>query len=355
MRLFYLFQGIGTDDIVVQTAVGGWTQGGYPGDFIDAKLADHSLKPIITHVETSGRTISARALCIDSTRRFLYYSDLDSRAVNRIRLADDVGSDADPSARNVLVEFDAFLPDVGAVHGMAIDGEEGENGGYLYFSEAQSGTVSRVELSADGGLPGPPQVLASGLIDPMGIALEPSGAGARVFLALRGGSIRAVARDGSDATVQQTASLAGGSYEVRRFDSGTLLDGIAISESEDTGTDPTELRLYWSEYGRAPGIKRSTLDGTRPERVSVWNDDAENSQELRLIWPRGLAFGAGASAGLLFCENLGKLLLMPDIDSGRAEAIAEVDSYPAAAAVQALVAAADRAGEREKYFTQSVR
>lgn len=254
------------------------------------------------------------------------------------------------------MEFDAFLPDVGTVHGMAIDGEEGENGGYLYLSEAQSGTVSRVELSTDGGQPGTQQVLASGLIDPMGVALEPGGAGTRIFFALHGGSIRAVARDGSVATaVPQTTSLAGGGYEVRRFDSGTRLDGIAISESEGTGTDPTELRLYWSESGRAPCIKRSTLDGTRPEKVSVWSNDEENSQEVRLIWPRGLAFGAGASAGLLLCENLGKLLLMPDTTSGRAETIAEADSYPAAVAIQALVAAADRAGEREKYFTQSVR
>lgn len=250
------------------------------------------------------------------------------------------------------MEFEGFLPDVGTVYGMAIDVEEGENGGYLYFSETQNGTISRVELSADGTLLGTPQVLVSGLIDPMGVALEPSGA--RLFFALRGGSLRAAMRDGSVATdVPQTANSEGDGYEVRRVDSGTRLEGIAIAEAEGTGEDPRELRLYWSESGRAAGIKRSSLDGTRPEEVSVLND-AENSQTRRLVWPRGLAFGAGASAGLLVCEYLGSIRLLQDPAGGLAETIVQADSYPAAVAVQALVAAADRKGAAGPFFTQSV-
>lgn len=306
-------------------------------------------------MEATGRTISARALCVDSAGRYLYYSDLATGTVNRITLANDGGSSGSDDSTRAKVEFDAFLPSVGTVYGMAIDAEEGKNGGYLYFSETQSGTISRVELSADGAPPGTQQVLASGLIDPMGVALEPSGA--RLFFTLRGGSIRAVARDGSvAANVPQTASSEGGGYEVRRFDSGTRLEGIAIAESQGTGTDPRELRLYWSESGRAPGIKRSSLDGTRPEEVLVLSNAAEPSQTRRLVWPRGLSFGAGASAGLLFCEYLGSIRLLPDpaAGSGLAETIAQADSYPAAVAVQALVAAADRKGARGAFFTKSV-
>lgn len=235
---------------------------------------------------------------------------------------------------------------------MAIDAGEGENGGYLYFSETHGGTISRVELSADGAPPGAPQVLASGLTDPTGVALEPNGA--RLFFTLRGGSIRAVTRDGSVSTdILQTASPeggGGGGYEVRRFDSGTRLEGIAIAAAEGAGTDPRELRLYWAESGRACAIKRSSLDGTRLEEVLVSSGDAETS----LVWPRGLAFGAGASAGLLFCEQLGSIRLLPDAAGGLAETVVRADSYPAAAAIQAMVAAADRNGAAGALFTQSV-
>lgn len=355
---FFSTQSVGTEDIVVQTASGGWTQGGYPGDFVDAKLADHSLKPIITRVEVTGRTISPHALCFDSAGGTLYYSDLATRSLNRISLLDN-SDDSGGSTLTAKVEFDTFLPDVGLVQGMAIDVSEGQNGGFVYFSDAQGGTISRVELPVDGTRPETPearQVLVSGLVDPMGVALEPGGGGGRLFYALRGGRICAVSRDGSVSTsVPPTAVLLeGGGYEVRRFDSGTRLDGIAISATEGTGSDPTELRLYWAESGRTPGIKRSTLDGTRPEDVSVSDDGTEAKGQL--VWPRGLAFGAGASTGLLFGEYLGSVRLLPlPAAGGSVETIAQADSYPAAVAIHALVAAAAREGAEERFFTHSVR
>lgn len=352
LNVVFVLQGIGPGDIVVQTAIGGWTQGGYPGDFVEAKLADHSLKPIISRVEVTGRTITPRALCFDDARGHLYYSDHATRSIDRVRLANSSG---DGSAQTVELDFDTFLPDVGMVYGIAIDGTEGPNGGYLYFSESELGSISRVELPADGSRPssaGAQEVLAVGLVDPTAVALEPNG-GKRLFFTLRGGSIRAAMRDGSVSTaVPSMAVLNGGGYEVRRFDSGTRLEGIAISEDENSEDDPTQLRLYWIESGRNTGIKRSTLDGTRPEDVSVLDDDGEST---RLIWPRGLVFGAEASAGLLFCEYLGSVKLLTDPAGGRAETVVEVDSYPAATAVQILIAAADREGVADRFFTQSVR
>lgn len=73
------------------------------------------------------------------------------------------------------------------------------------------------------------------------------------------------------------SSPSASAYEVRRFDSGTRLDGIAIAESEKRGEeaeDPTERRLYWSEHGRRPALKRSTLDGTRVETLSLLDNSA---------------------------------------------------------------------------------
>lgn len=357
LRRKLIFQGIGTGDIVIQTVIGGWTQGGYVGDFLEATLADHSLKPIITRVETTGRTIAPRAVCFDSTHSRLYYSDLGTHSVNRITLADVGGSDGAGSTQAVTVEFAAFLSDI-FVHGMAVDTNEGLNGGFLYFSDGQSGTISKVELPVDGGSrSGAPQVLVSGLIDPMGVALEPSGEGTRLFFTLRGGSIRAVMRDGSVSNaVQRSVNLDGGGYEVRRLDSGTHLDGIAISETEGTGNDPTELRLYWSESGRTPGIKRSSLDGTRAEELSVLDEnEGVAGEKRRLVWPRGLVFGAGPSTGLLFCEYLGSVRRIPYPADGLAETIAQADSYPAAVAIRTLVAAADREGAMGTITTQSVR
>lgn len=339
-----VLQDITTDDIIVQTT-GGWTEGGFPGDFVDAKLADNSLKPIITQVETAGRSIHPRAICFDPVNRYLYYSDIGTRSIERVGIAEG-GSVA-------TVEFDTFLPDVGLVYGIAVDAEEGDDGGFLYFSDAESGTVSRIELSAGKKSPSAVQVLVSRLIDPMSIALEPNG-GTRLFFTLYGGSIRATSRHGSVPTgVPQTALLEGGGYEVRRVDSGTRLDGIAVSESESEEDGPTEPRLYWSESGRIPRIRRSSMDGTRPTTILV-ADGGTGLSEAGLVWPRGLAFGAGSSTGLLYCERLGGVHLLFDPAGGQAETVVETASYPAAAAIQALIQKASKKGVKETYFVESM-
>lgn len=174
---------------------------------------------------------------------------------------------------------------------MALDPQDGENGGFLYFTDAQGGTISRIELlTADDGSrndrSGRVEVIVSGLTDPMGVALELDKK-RRLFYTLRSGSIRAVARNGIDYVGGNLYVLRMGGieeplsdYEVRRLDSGTRLDGIAIAESKGTGDDPTELRLHWSEHGRAASLKRSTLDGTRVEEVMVLSSAGVHLMEL---------------------------------------------------------------------------
>lgn len=314
MFLVRIPQGIETSDIVVQTAVGGWTEGGYPGDFVDAKLSDHSLKPIITGVEVTSRTINPRAMFFEAISRRLYYSDINTRSIQRITFLDDTA----------IVEYDAFLPDVGCVYGMTLDSNEGNLGGFLYFSDAQRGTISRIELAQEGQPDSAIQVLVSGVIEPMGVALEPNGV--RLFFTLGGGSIRAVARDGSN-----VSSVV--SYEVRRVDSGTRLDGIAIFLSDGAGDDPTERRLYWSESGRSPALKRSSLDGTRVETIPVVDSAGHN---VHMVWPRGIAFGSGSSAGLLYYERLGSVRRLADPAGGASEPLVEEDVYPAAVEIKAL-------------------
>lgn len=356
-------QGISTDDIVVQTKTGGWTGGGYPGDFVEAKLAAHSLKPIITRVEASGTAINPRALCVDTVNDFLYYSDISTRSIQRITITGDVPADGDGVVAGV-VEFETFLPNVGRVYGMAVDAEEGDDGGFLYFSDAESGTVSRLALTKplEGQLrqqdttAAAIQVLVTGVTEPMSIALEPGG-GSRLFFTLYGGSIRAVSRNGYPSTPAPPwiEHFDGGGYEVRRFDSGTRLDGIAVAPSEKIQDDPTEQRLYWSESGRSPAIKRSSLDGTRVQSLLTVNSNSlpfgsDRDSFTRLVWPRGLALGTGASKGLLFCERFGGLWLLqnPGVDA-EVEALVEEDAYPAAIAIKTLLGRGDKEGLKEKY------
>ena len=324
-------QGINASHVVVQTAAGGWTEGGYPGDFVSTELADHSLKPIITRVESYGHSINPRAICFESAKRHLYYSNIGKQSIERVIVTDDTA----------IVEYDTFLPKIGRVHGMAIDAKEGRCGGFLYFSDAQSGTISRIELNTE-GRPSTAaiQVLVSAVNDPMGVALEPNGW--RLFFTLSEGSIRAVARDGSDVSAsRRTIHNEGGGYEVRRFDSGTRLDGLAISLSDEGGDDPTERRLYWTESGRSPALKRSSLDGTRVETISVMDSAGQN---IRPVWPRGVAFGSGPSAGLFYYERLGGVRRLLDPAGGNSEVLLEEDPNPTALAIKALITRTEKRG-----------
>lgn len=145
----HAWQGITADDVVVQTITGGRGEGAYPGDFVDAKLADHSLEPIITGVDKSSREISPHALAVDHSAGILYYSDVSARSIERVRFAAEDGEIAYDGLG--IVEWGTFLPNVGLVYGMAVDAHDGHNGGFLYFSDAQGGTISRVELPAFDG------------------------------------------------------------------------------------------------------------------------------------------------------------------------------------------------------------
>lgn len=340
-------QGIAADDIIFQTASGGWAKGGFSGDFVETKLADHSLKPIITGVEVSSRDVRPHALAIHNLAGKLYFSDITSRSIERIAID------------GAVVEWDSFLPDVGLVYGIAIDEQDGDSGGFMYFTEAHGGTVSRVRLpigSADANKRSSSkdiEVLVSSVSDPMGLALDPSGS--RLFFTLRGGSIRSVTRDGSHHHLFGVDSSKGTRVdtEVRRLQSGTRLDGIAVVASEGLDDDSAELRLYWSEFGRAPALKRSTLYGTRVESLKLTSGDTKTP--FHLVWPRCLAFGAGNSSGLIFAEYLGAIRRLMDPSEGVVETVAEPASYPAAVAIQSLMWGANKEGLADKYFTETIR
>lgn len=337
---------ITAQDIFIQTRTGGGTRGEFPGDFVDTKLADHTVRPIIADVQVSSRKVSPHALAIDNHARKLYFSDIASRSIERVAI------------EGAVLEWDSFLPDVGLVYGMAID-ERGEDdgGGFIYFSNTEEGTISRVKLSADsaseeeGYCVKKIETLLAGLENPIGVALDPHGT--RLFFTLRAGSIRAVSRDGSQYFIGGDGTRdINADYEVRRLESGTRLDGIVVAASETSGEDPRERRLYWVEFGRAPAVKRSTLDGTRIESIVISSRDR---QPQTLLWPRSLAFGKGNSSGLLFTEHLGALRRLPDSFGGVAETVAQAEAYHAAGAVRMMIEGARKQGLLDKYFTETSR
>lgn len=90
------------------------------------------------------------------------------------------------------------------------------------------------------------------------------------------------------------------------------------------------------------------------------SDDSGNStsgvgeHSSELVWPRGLAFGAGSSSGLLFSEHLGAVRLLSDPAGGvEPDTIAQEDGYPAAVAVRALKSRAAKEGLLGKFFTET--
>lgn len=337
-----MHQGITAADTIVQTSIGGWTQGSFPGDFAEAKLADHSLQAIITGVETTSRDVRPHALAIHEYARKLYFSDIASSSIQRINIDDGA------------VEWDTFLPDVGPVYGMAIEetGTEGE--AFLYFSNAKGGTISRMKLPSESVATRAEdrarfvEILVSGVQGPMGVALDPQGP--RLFFTLYGGSIRAVARDGL-----RHVDGEGAHYEVRRLPSGTRLDGIAVAPSKASTQDErlTEPRLYWTEFGYEPAIKRSSLDGTRVETLTLTTKDPRSS--IPLVWPRSLVFGAGNSSGLLFSEHLGAIRRVSDPSSGELETVVEADPYPTSGVIHTLMRKASRKGTFDKFFMETSR
>lgn len=115
----------------MQTVIGGWTKGGYPGDFVESTLADHSLKPIITEVKSWNREISPHALAFDHSTGKLYYSDVLSGSIERIGVE---ASDDDGTGGTAVMEWDTFLPSVGETlsrnsGGRAGVGRKGYRGG----------------------------------------------------------------------------------------------------------------------------------------------------------------------------------------------------------------------------------
>lgn len=106
------YQGITVDDIIVKTKIGGWTGGGYPGDFVDSTLADHSLKPIMTDVRSRSREVSPHALAFDHAKGHLYFADFNARSIERVKIVRSVDRKGGLTV-DAVVEWDTFLPDVG--------------------------------------------------------------------------------------------------------------------------------------------------------------------------------------------------------------------------------------------------
>ncbi|CAM9642180.1 unnamed protein product, partial [Choristocarpus tenellus] len=320
-------EGITAADFIVQTRNGGWSEGGYPRDFEETEIADHSLKPIVTFVQASFRDLSPHALVLDKQEGFLYYSNIASQSVERVAL--------NGSAMEV------FMPDVGLVYGMALDTDNR----YIYYTENQEGIIGRFELVRGKGSP-LIESLVTDLVDPMGIALDLDGDG--LFFTLYRGVIGWAKRNISYTELNSLNTTKNFSV-IRQMDTAVRLDGIAVARS-DAINDPTELRLYWTESGPWHVIQRSTVNGLGVEtlvRSGINGGD--------ILWPRGLILDPSGS-GIYFTEFLGTVRWLSTLGDGEDPPVTllRADTYAAAVAVKSKIGKAKRQGIDGSFFMEGL-
>ncbi|CAM9958963.1 unnamed protein product, partial [Discosporangium mesarthrocarpum] len=311
-------------DFAVQTKLGGWSEGGYPGHFVETEIADHSLKPIITSFEVSSRPLGPHAIVLDPNG-VLYFSNVVEQSIDRVAID---GSN-----------MEVFMPNVGLVYGMALDRESL----ILYYTEAGEGTISRVALPGASTSALVNKSLIVGLDDPLGIALDPDGIG--MFFTLYRGVIAWARRDGSD-TGDNPQETPRDYLIIRRLNSAVRLDGIAVSVAQDT-SDPTETRLYWTESGPWHAIRHSTIHGTGVEALAKSGIDHGD-----IMWPRGLAFNP-LGAGVIFTEYLGTVRQV-STTGGDLETLWEADTYAAAALLKVQMRRTERRGIDGQFFTEAL-
>lgn len=195
--------------------------------------------------------------------------------------------------------YPALLPNfpqnVGRVTGLTLT----DNGEMLYFSDANTGTILRLETSnvmrssitgvAENAATLRREVVISDLDDPRGIALDE--ARNRLYFAEKAGRIYECAMDGSNLEPNRARNPRFRDLLVRR-PSRVRLDAIALDLS---GTRRSNHMIYWAE-SNTNVIMRSNIFGRRQKKVAGIDGS--------LLWPRGVAFH---DKKLYFSEYLGKI------------------------------------------------
>jgi len=223
------------------------------------------------------------AVAVDKHTGLVYWSDTLERTIRRARVD---GS---------FIELVASWVNTGRVTGLALTND----GKMLYFSDANTGTILRLDTSnvvrssvtgfAENASTLRREVVVSGLDDPRGIALDE--ARNRLYFAEKAGRIYQCAMDGSNLEPNQAREPRFRELLIRR-PSRARLDAIAL---DLTGTRRSSHMIYWAE-SNTNIIMRSNIFGARQKKVAGIDGS--------LLWPRGVAFHNGK---LYFSEYLGKI------------------------------------------------
>ncbi|CAM9592589.1 unnamed protein product [Chrysoparadoxa australica] len=256
---------VNIDDITVTTVRGGEKTGGYDGAFIEARLAEANLEPIVTAVTESSREFAPAALAFDANTSKIYWSNSGSSSIER--------SNPDGGELEVVLQGSGMTS-----HGMAITPSS-----LLYFTDSQAGTLSSLDLTT---AEASPNAIVSGLAMPMGIALELERE--MIYVAQYTGVLAAL--DLTDMSLT----------EVVRLPTHVRLDGVALRGREALADhndgiveSPWEQQLWWSESGLRSGITGASIAGLHKEAVVT--DEAD-----QVLWPRALA--RSTSGTLYFTE-----------------------------------------------------
>jgi len=259
-------QVLSNDDIALVTLMG--TSTATSEITLTVWLAEGYAQPVVSSVSVQSLVPSKPYGLTVDTRGHLYWSDF---ATNKIWRSHTNGT-----------AIQEVVTGVSRVHGLAA-GEDG----YLYFTEANSGSLKRKLLSTSSTTDA--EVLQTGLREPRGVAVGTGMEKGSVFFTEAGGKVSIGWCDG--ANMQLNPHKPAKTREVLvRTESRARLDGIAV--------DGVTGVIYWTETN-TNRIRYCSTQGTSIRNVVSSAD--------KVVWPRSLTLIPSSSGGgqLLWTHFLG--------------------------------------------------
>ena len=283
--------------------------------------------PAVFEVEVlngGGFALRARAVAVDESGPRVFFSSLGS-------------DDGDVYGGVLVYENGALavaLDDAPRVHGLAFEADAGAcGGGWLYYADAARSLIARrPACPASYGAPGDAheRVLASGLSEPRGLALDPH--------VEKAGDARALYATANTRVVRLDASGTDSFDVVHAGMSHSAPDGILVlplAPGKTSSRGDRSLRLLWLDANK-PGVRAATAAGTRPGYLPTPPDP--------LRFPRALALDP-ADGELLIGEWLGRIWKAPP-SMAAALLLRDDDTTAAAASVRATLDDEERSRAR---------
>lgn len=250
------------------------------------RIAEGYTAPIVSSVELYHHPFRPTNIVVDHRHTFLYWSDTSERTIRRSKVD------------GTFIELVASGESVGRVLGMALT----EDGNTLYYTDANTGTMLRLNVSGvlsdeitgkyeELALTYSREIVLSGLSDPRGLVLDESH-GTVYFVELTG-RIYECNMDGSNMEPNVARSPKYRILLVRR-PSRVRLNSISLDVTSSLRRRGHSL--YWVELN-SNTIMKSNVDGRKIKQVGGLNSN--------LVWPNVIQYVRGGD--VYFSEYLGTI------------------------------------------------